>query len=165
MPLPLVFLMHYIFKMKIIYSILVLIFTISISSCSTTEELVKKEEVKEIIVKKAKIDTFPGHSPLRYNIESLSINGNVISISVNFFGGCEDQDFELIGKEEIKEGSIPERKIKLVPSELSSGCKQWLNKTVHFDISDFAVEKEDGFHSILLLDGYPEYISFYYQGF
>lgn len=149
----------------VFYSLFLGLFYLAVS-CSTSNELVVKEKnEKPIEVKKAIIDTFPAQARLNYNIESVRVNENVISIEVNFLGACENQEFNLIGRDEFKDGSLPERKIKLVPSEISRGCKEWLNKTVHFDIEDFAVVKEDGFHTILLLDGYAEYISFYYRGF
>ena len=129
-----------------------------------------KEKTKEITnvnqedkIEKAYIGVAPkSSSPV--TIQTASVDGNIMTIEVEYSGGCKDHDFDLIGSAAIMKSLPAQRGIELVHKLSDDTCRELVTEELEFDISEFAYQKEDGSEIMLLLNGYKGKISYVYEG-
>lgn len=95
-------------------------------------------------------------------ILSASITGNTLTLQVQYGGGCEDHFFRLEGSEIISKSLPPIRPIRLVHTGKKDLCKALIIKTLQFDLSTIAYQKEDGNQIRLTLEGYEEELMYTY---
>ena len=91
-------------------------------------------------------------------IVSASITGSVISIEVNYSGGCEEHEFILLGSKLIAKSLPPKRGITLHHNSNGDSCRELKNEVLKFDISEFAYTP--GEEIILNLEGYKTPLSY-----
>ncbi len=104
------------------------------------------------------VDDFsPYDKSVAINILAVKVNGNVLVIDVSYSGGCEKHEFELIGSKSIQKSLPPKRGIKLYHNANGESCRELINQTLSFDISEFAYP---GGEIMLLLEGYLTPISY-----
>lgn len=95
-------------------------------------------------------------------ITSALINGNIMTIEIEYSGGCEEHILDLKGSFSVMKSRPAKRSIKLMHNANGDSCRKMVNQTLHFDISSFAMSKTSGSEIILLLDGFKEEISYIY---
>ncbi|MCH2225227.1 MAG: hypothetical protein MK066_10710 [Crocinitomicaceae bacterium] len=88
------------------------------------------------------------------SISSASIEGNILTLSLSYSGGCEKHVFDLLGSFSVMKSLPAKRSIKLIHNANGDKCRKLVEETIKFDISDLAVAKQSGSEIVLLLDGY-----------
>lgn len=93
-------------------------------------------------------------------INSVSIDGNIMTLKVSFSGGCEGHQFELIGSEMVMKSLPGKRPVALIHNANGDMCEAYLTEEIQFDISELAISKENGSQIYLIL-GKEEYLYTY----
>jgi hypothetical protein len=127
-------------------------------ACNNTKEVL---DVDPIDVKKAQIGDIPQASAVT-TITSVKLEGNILSLDVEYSGGCEDHSFEFVGSAAIMKSLPPKRVVQLVHNSNGDSCRELISETIKFDISALAVTETSGSEIILLLDGVKEPIKYVY---
>lgn len=140
-------------KLVSILAVSVLLF-----ACNNTKEVL---EIDPINVKSAQIGDVTQESA-ETTITSAILEGNVLTLEVEYSGGCKDHTFELIGSAAVMKSMPPKRPIKLVHNSNEDSCRELVSETIKFELESLAYSKESGSEIVLLLDGYKESISYIY---
>jgi hypothetical protein len=127
-------------------------------SCNNTKEVL---DIDPIDVKKAQIGDVP-HESAQTTITSVKLEGNILTLDVEYSGGCEDHSFEFIGSAAIMKSLPPKRAVQLVHNSNGDSCRELISETIKFDIRALAVTETSGSEIILLLDGVKEPIKYVY---
>ena len=136
----------------------ILAFSALLFGCNTTKEVL---DIDPIDVKKAQIGDVTQETA-QTTITSVKLEGNILSLGVEYSGGCKDHSFELIGSAAIMKSIPPKRSIKLMHESNGDTCRELVSETIKFDIRALAHTETSGSEIVLLLDGYKESISYVY---
>lgn len=96
-------------------------------------------------------------------INSASIEGNILNVTVQYSGGCEKHSFRLEGSEAISKSLPPIRSIRIVHTGKKDNCKALVIKNLQFDLSELAYKKEEGNEIYFNLEGYTEKLKYAYS--
>ena len=96
-------------------------------------------------------------------IDTAYIDGNTMWIKVSYSGGCEEHHFDLEGNTSISKSLPPIRTVALIHSGKKDNCKAMIIKTLQFDISELAYQKEEGSQIKLILEGYKPQLMYTYK--
>ena len=127
-------------------------------ACNNTREVL---DVDPINVKKAQIGDVTQESA-QTTITSVNLEGNILSLDIEYSGGCQDHSFEFIGSAAVMKSLPAKRAVKLVHDSNGDTCRELVSETIKFDIRALAVTETTGSEIILLLDGVKEPISYVY---
>lgn len=136
----------------------ILAVSILLFACNNTKEVL---DIDPIEVKKAQIgDVMQESAPI--TITAATLDGNILSLEIEYSGGCKDHTYELIGSEAIMKSLPAKRAIKLVHNSNDDTCRELISETIKFNIRAFSVTETKGSEIVLLLDGYKQSISYVY---
>ena len=147
------------------YTIIILLSLITFS-CSNSKKATKKMEEQKEQVAELEANAKKGvltqdwaryNNSQSYNILSVSLTNNLLSLTINYQGGCAEHEFDLIGSSFIMKSLPPKRGLKLYHHPSEDDCRELVQKTLIFDISDFRYGNEE---IILSLENYSESISY-----
>ena len=135
----------------------VLLVSISILiSCGTSSKLDGNSKVKlaHIGDTNQKTDS--------YTIENARIEKNQLILTVNFSGGCEGFEGDLIGSNYLIKSFPAKRPIKFILQK-EGECREFKSEQFVFDIKELAYKQEKDSEIILLLDGYEQPLSYVFH--
>ncbi|MCJ8288643.1 MAG: hypothetical protein HRT58_01325 [Crocinitomicaceae bacterium] len=136
----------------------ILAVSILLFACNNTKEVL---DIDPIEVKKAQIgDVMQESAPI--TVTAATLDGNILSLEIEYSGGCKDHTYELIGSEAIMKSLPAKRAIKLVHNSNDDTCRELISETIKFNIRAFSVTETKGSEIVLLLDGYKQSISYVY---
>ena len=69
------------------------------------------------------------------NVDSLAIKGDVLSVFVNYSGGCKDHSFELYSNGMYAKSLPPKLTLFLKHTDNEDGCRSLINQELKFNIS------------------------------
>jgi len=118
------------------------------------------EETKQEPIAAQLGDVTADSDPL--TIKSASIDGNIITIDVEFSGGCEEHWVDLVGSFAVMKSLPPKRSIKLMHTANGDACRKVINETLVFDISALASSQTPGSVITLILDGFKGELTYTY---
>jgi hypothetical protein len=127
-------------------------------ACNNTKEVL---DIEPIEVKKAQLGDVNQETAMT-TITSVTLEGNILSVDVEYSGGCKDHSFDLIGSEAVMKSMPPKRSVKLMHNSNDDTCRELVSETIKFDIRALSMTEKKGSEIILLLDGYKEAISYVY---
>ena len=136
---------------------ILLIFTlIVLSSCHRSKDLGQKEEKSEqVITEIPAVITEMGFSrksdPCR--IYSLDVSGTVLSIAVEYGGGCKDHTFELYTDGVIMKSLPPKQRFFLKHDADNDMCKALVRDTLSFELKGI---RPAGTDMVVILEGYEK---------
>lgn len=90
------------------------------------------------------------------NIVSAKINGNTLALAVTYTGGCADHTFRLVGSQAISKSLPPIRAVRIIHHAHGDTCKATVKKTLNFDLTELAYQKETGSEIMLKIEGVDE---------
>ena len=123
-----------------------------------TSKVVTKSEIKNAILGDINQISFPT------KIHDVSLNDNVLRLSIGYTGGCAKHNFELVGSEMISKSLPPIRSIKLIHTTIDEeSCKRAMFDTLYFDLSNIAYQKTNGSVIKLNLEGFKEQIVYTFK--
>lgn len=91
------------------------------------------------------------------SIMKVAVEGNIMTINVEYSGGCEKHEFRLLGSVMIQKSLPPRRGIRLWHDNKGDSCRGIVEEELKFDISAFAYE---GGEIMLDLTGWATPISY-----
>ena len=136
-------------------------------SCTTTKPITDQanegkievnDNAKDVIKLTASIGTASESDFIV--IKSASISGDIMLVTVEYSGGCEDHSFEMIGEMAIMKSLPPKRTVTLVHNANGDSCRELITKTLEIDISALAADENSGSEIILLLGGHETELSY-----
>lgn len=92
-------------------------------------------------------DVYQKSSPVK--ILDYSLEKNILSLNVEFEGGCDEHDFKLIGNHMISKSLPPRRLVSLIHMKNNDECNQLQTEMLKFDLSNLA-EKGSEINKIYL---------------
>jgi hypothetical protein len=111
---------------------------------------------------KAIIGEAPADNPST-QINRAVIKDNTLELEVSYSGGCEEQVFDLVGNEMIMKSFPPQRSVVLVRDSKGDNCREWLTKTLIFDITELHHNKKVDAVIVLRLEGFDEELRYIYR--
>lgn len=144
-------------KILALLPMLTILFSCGIFKKNTTEEVADRIAPREATL----VKEIPDSDPI--SISNVQVNGNTLQLNVSYSGGCEEHQFDLYGNFAVMKSMPPKRAIKLVHNANGDNCRELIEKTLKFDISEFAITQTSGSEIILLLDGYKLPINYKYE--
>jgi hypothetical protein len=142
--------------MKTAYLLLSLPLILLTLSCGNKDKDGKKDDVltsEGILV----TDFAPYKDNANTAINTVSLEGNVLSMNVSYSGGCEEHEFTLLGSKMISKSLPPQRGITLYHQNNNDSCRELITEDLAFDISDFAYGEKE---IVLILKDWKESISY-----
>lgn len=126
--------------MKTIGYIIALAGVTALSACKNAE--MKNKSQQQVVYPQAVLvenpDTYAESAD--FSMMAVSIEGNVISITVEYSGGCEKHNWELVGSESIQKSLPPKRGMRLIHHNNGDSCRSIVEENLKFDISALAYE-------------------------
>lgn len=152
-------------------SLAISVFITLLFSCGTKKNAVTEKNAATeseqktktgIIHAVAEIGKIPTKSDT-LNIRDVTIRGNTLTMVVSYTGGCADHEFRLIGSQMISKSLPPIRYVKLIHNANGDACEVLTSKTLRFDITALAYQKEAGSEIMLNIDGTTENIKYTFE--
>jgi len=143
---------------------LTLFFTVVLLSfsCGSAKETDQQPSENEIMARKAFIGE-PKKNNSSTEISNAVMNGNILKLTVSYSGGCEEQEFDLVGNEMIMKSLPPKRSIVLVRDSKGDACRECITKQLYFDVSELSYQKKAGSEIMLQLSGFEGEIRYAFQ--
>ncbi|MDF2436852.1 MAG: hypothetical protein K0Q95_1228 [Bacteroidota bacterium] len=82
-----------------------------------------------------------------YQLDSLSLNSDTLSVFVNYSGGCEKHTFQLISNGMYAKSMPPQLSLCLKHSANDDHCRQQIMQELKFDVSGLRYK---GSHTVIL---------------
>lgn len=100
-----------------------------------TDETTPKEEAKT--AQEVKVDPAADMAATgsAYKLDSISLKGDVLSVYVNYSGGCKDHSFELVSNGMYAKSLPPQLSLCLKHTGNDDMCKKLVMQELKFDIS------------------------------
>jgi hypothetical protein len=142
-------------KNKIFVSLILLLLFVA---CRTKQEVSKTSQlqVKELIVDKE----FHPIEAENFSIYSASIDGDILTLSVNYHGGKAFHEFELLFNGIYMKSMPPQVNLFLKHSHTPENCEKLISETVHFDLKNLRLGEKGTV--IIRLAGYTERLEYTY---
>jgi len=140
-------------------------------SCGVNKEVATTTEVEhssvavpEKNVPKAIIGEAPENNP-NTEITSAFIEEDILFLTVNYSGGCEEHVFDLVGDAVVMKSFPPQRSIVLVRNDRGDTCREWITKEIMFELSEFqyASSGQNEGEIILHLEKWSESLRYIYK--
>lgn len=153
-------------RLRKIYSMkIILIFSLILATvgCKTQKNLSKDKDAN---CKSNMITATIGEINVQSDLQTISevrVSGNKLFIDINYSGGCEKHEFQVIGSKIIAKSLPPIRGIQLVHKANGDACKKLIEQTIEVDISALAYKQEAGSKIFLTLDGWKERIEYTFE--
>ena len=124
--------------MKRVYFIGALALSMVLASCGNSKDVTEGNQDAE--VKKGVILTdWEGYKDnANTDINSVNLEGDILTLGVSYSGGCEEHSFELLGSKDVLKSMPPKRGIVLFHNSNGDSCREFIEETLTFDITDFA---------------------------
>jgi hypothetical protein len=105
-------------------------------SLATTTE--KSEKQADIPVKNVIVDaeTDMADKGALYTIDSIKINEDILSVYVNYSGGCESHSFELYSNDMYAKSMPPQLSLCLRHTNNNDNCRELISKELKFNVAN-----------------------------
>jgi len=127
------------------------------STQETVNVSIPKPEVEKIIIDQGFVE--PAING-RFNVDSWSINGSVLEITVSYSGGCEEHIFRLYTDQKYMKSYPPQLNLFLEHIDNNDRCRAMIIKKLSFDVA--GIEYPGTSEIILRLNNSKETISYKY---
>jgi hypothetical protein len=137
-------------------NLFLIVLCVGLYSCKNPEELVV--ETVESIPSATVVNDFNAfnHSAPT-GITAVAIKGNKMSLTVQYNGGCQKHNFQLLGHRMISKSLPPQRSIRLFHDAKGDDCRELVQEVLVFEISALGYNNEP---TTLILEGYEPQILF-----
>lgn len=72
-----------------------------------------------------------------YTIDSLKINGDILSLFINYSGGCNEHTFELFSNGMYAKSLPPQLSVCLRHTNNGEACRELINQELKFNVTKF----------------------------
>ena len=96
-------------------------------------------------------------------INNARIEENLMYLIVEYSGGCEEHEFELIGSYNVAKSMPPQRGIQLQHNANGDNCRALITDTLIANIETLAAAPSKGSEIFLNLEGYGKQLKYIYE--
>lgn len=145
-----------------------MLFALLFISCATQKELEQVDETAINVDSKPAKDIITAKlgEPKRSDaitINNARIEGNLMYLVVEYSGGCEEHEFELIGSYAVAKSLPPQRGIQLQHNANGDNCRALITDTLIANIEVLAAAQTKGSEIFLNLEGYGKQLKYIYE--
>lgn len=97
-----------------------------------------------------------------YTILSAEIEGTLLTMEIEYSGGCGWHKYKFVGNRAISKSLPPQRSVQLLHDNGDDQCEAIVKQTIEIDITEMAHRQTSGREIILNLEGYDEPLKFIY---
>ena len=98
-----------------------------------------------------------------FNVTAVSINKNLMTIDVQYSGGCAEHEFKLYTDKNYSKSKPPKLNLTLEHNPNGDMCKAIKSEQLIFDISNAKYPEKDKRYTVLiLLEGFDKEITYKY---
>ncbi len=108
-------------------------------------------------------EIYEGYFFIPTTIDTAFITGNKLTLKVSYSGGCEESTFDVMGSKSISKSLPPIRSIELIHSGKGERCEAIMIKTLQFNLTELAYQREEGSQIKLNLKGYKPQLIYTYS--
>jgi len=111
--------------------------TKTITTTTTTTGSTTTASQTQTSVKSASVDPQADMSVTgaAYNVDSISLSGDVLSVFVNYSGGCKDHSFELISNGMYAKSMPPQVSVILKHTNNGDNCRKLVMEELKFNVA------------------------------
>lgn len=127
------------------FTIIILLSSALFSAChkkemTKTTAIPKSEQENKntiSVIKDATIDPTVDvlNTGAAYNIDSMKINGDILSLFINYSGGCKEHSFELFSNAMYAKSLPPQLSLCLRHTNNGDSCRELVNQEIKFNVS------------------------------
>lgn len=134
--------------------------TLGFSSCKTKPPGNTNSALPKVIIEEGY--NTPQHND-GYTIQRASISKDVITIVVQYSGGCKNHEFELKGSKMWLKSLPPQKGLTLEHNANGDNCREYITDTLQFDLTSAKyMGKDEDYTVIFNLSGYKEKLRYEY---
>lgn len=126
----------------------ILAVTLTMNSCGTAEGAANSQDLPKAVLE----ESFDNYRSAPITINSALIKKDILTLHVQYSGGCEEHVFKLIGLNNLTDGEHPERALMLYHDNKGDSCREQVDDILVFDIRSLADKGE----VILKLQGFDQ---------
>lgn len=118
----------------------IFILVVLFSSCKLFKNDNSSSSVPELILQSGFSEPKDNSST---EINSLAIDGNILTIDVSYSGGCQEHDFKLYFDGNYMKSLPPKANFILVHNNQNDACREFITEKLQFDISKSKYEGQN----------------------
>ena len=143
-------------------------FAFILLGCGTQKELEQVDETAINVDSKPAKDIITAKLGESKRSDAVTINnarieGNLMYLIVEYSGGCEEHEFELIGSYNVAKSMPPQRGIELQHNANGDNCRALIMDTLIANIEALAAAPTKGSEIFLNLEGYGKQLKYIYE--
>ena len=128
----------------------------SASTEEQEEQNPNKKETMKIILEESPTK----HTSDSFNVESVSLGGDILEITVSYGGGCKDHEWKMYSSKMVAKSYPPKLDIFLEHKSNQDLCKALIRETLKFDLTSIQYSGSEILH--LQMNNYDEFIVYTY---
>lgn len=135
--------------------------SVTVTSCKTQKPVTETndKDVKEVIVD----DSYSQPEDMAsVDISKVEINGDILSITVSYSGGCEEHDFKLYFNGMYMKSLPPKITLMLYHDNKGDSCRSIVEKTLKFDIKGVREKGKTTGEIMVKVSGMENVVSYKY---
>jgi hypothetical protein len=128
--------------MRVLLLLPFLFFLTCFSSCEAQKSKRSKKNNPDTGIQDVTIDANIDFidDPGDYNIESVTLEKDIMTINVSYSGGCKEQSFKLISNKAFSKSLPPQVGINLVQNKNGDSCREIVRKQLKFNLRNLRYE-------------------------
>lgn len=143
-------------------------FAFVLLGCGTQKELEQVDETAINVDSKPAKDIITAKLGESKRSDAVTINnarieGNLMYLIVEYSGGCEEHEFELVGSYAVAKSMPPQRGIQLQHNANGDNCRALITDTLIANIEALAAAPTKGSEIFLNLEGYGKQLKYIYE--
>jgi hypothetical protein len=116
-----------------------------LAGCSNSKMLSVKKSSQQSDCETIHIDSVlvPKHEKRQFNIETMKLNDNCLSLNISYSGGCANPDIQVVLLE-VDHGSFPKQTLLDLVITPPDACREIITDSISVDLSYFNAMARDG---------------------
>jgi len=155
--------------MKLIFSLLFVAFMASMISCEKEQDK-KDENSSQVVLKSSSADFLEAKSNISaetsdpFELGDVVVNGNEVSVTVSYSGGCKPHTFEIIWDEVVANTNPPQISLIILHDSNDDNCEAYITETLVFELEELVGTASVSGSAVGAYSGYDESDSTVYEG-
>lgn len=113
--------------------LLYLFFVTAFIACHKKTHPSKSNMVIQMVIVDSSIEKGKTGDP--YVIDSVKINDDILTVFINYSGGCKEHSFELYSNGAYAKSLPPQTSVYMVHKGNGDACRELIHQTLQFDLS------------------------------
>jgi len=155
--------------MKPIFTLLFVAFIATMISCEKEKDI-KDENSAQVVLKSSSADFLEAKSDISsetsdpFELGDVVINGNQVSVTVSYSGGCKPHTFEIIWDEVVASTNPPQINLIILHDSNDDNCEAYITETLVFELEELVGTASVSGSAVGAYSGYDDSDSAVYEG-